>query len=73
MSSIKVIGVWGWGSGRAAAPPPCLENFQGNLCFQGKRKLLKNPEWDKIFKYSKKSQGRLYVSRQAQVVQNPEW
>jgi len=25
--------------------PPCLENFQGKLCFQGKRMLLKNPEW----------------------------
>jgi len=39
----KVIGVRGGGSGRAAAPPG-LEKFQGKLCFQGKRKLLKNPE-----------------------------
>ena len=41
-----------WGSGRAAAN--WLENFQGKLCFQGKRKLLKNPEWYKIFQYSEK-------------------
>jgi len=27
----------GWEGGR----PPCLEKFQGKLCFQGKRKLLK--------------------------------
>ena len=26
-------------------PLPRLENFQGKLCFQGKQKLLKNPEW----------------------------
>ena len=25
-------------------PPPGLEKFQGKLCFQGKRYLLKNPE-----------------------------
>jgi len=24
---------------------PQLEKFLGNLCFQSKRKLLKNPEW----------------------------
>jgi len=24
--------------------PPCLENFQGKLCFQGKRKWLKNTD-----------------------------
>jgi len=24
--------------------PPWLENFQGKLCLQSKRKLLKNPE-----------------------------
>jgi len=27
------------------ADPYRLENFQDKLCFQGKRKLLKNPEW----------------------------
>ena len=30
------------GSGGSASP--CPEKFQGKLCFQGKRKLLKNPE-----------------------------
>jgi len=37
------IGVRGGGSG--GMPPPGLENFQGQLYFQGKRKLLKIPEW----------------------------
>jgi len=27
--------------------PPGLEKFQGKLCFQGNRKLLKNPEYKK--------------------------
>jgi len=35
---------------------PWLEKFQGKLCFQGKRKLLKNPEWYKIFQYNEKFQ-----------------
>ena len=30
--------------GGGAAVPPGLEKFQGKLCFQGKRELLKNPE-----------------------------
>jgi len=37
------IGVRGGGLGGPL--PPGLEKFQGKLCFQGKRKLLKNPEW----------------------------
>jgi len=37
------IGVRGGGAVGAVAPPR-LENFPGKLCFQGKRKLLKNPE-----------------------------
>jgi len=37
-----VIGVRGGRAGRTAAPR--LENFQGKLCFQGKRKLLENSE-----------------------------
>ena len=41
-SWIACIGVRGGGSGRAAAPRH--ENFLGKLCFQGKHKLLKNPE-----------------------------
>ena len=31
-------GAWG------VEAPSVLEKFQGKLCFQGKRKLLKNPE-----------------------------
>jgi len=31
-------------SGGGAAPPG-FEKFQGKLCFQGKCKLLKYPEW----------------------------
>jgi len=34
------IGVRGGEDGR----PPCLQKFQGKLCFQGKRKLFKNLE-----------------------------
>jgi len=30
--------------GRGGRPPPGFEKFQGKLCFQGKRNLLKNPE-----------------------------
>jgi len=37
-------GVRGGGS-RGGRPSPGLENFQGKLCFQGKRKLQKNLEW----------------------------
>ena len=36
----KAYEAGGEGGGR----PPGLENFQGKLCFQGKHKLLKNPE-----------------------------
>jgi len=40
------------GIGGSSAPPAGLENFQGNLCFQGKRKLLKNSECKKYIQYS---------------------
>jgi len=30
--------------GRGGGRRPCLEKFQGKLCFQGKHKMLKNPE-----------------------------
>jgi len=37
------IGVRGGGA-EGGGRPPGLENFQGKLCFQGNRKLLKNLE-----------------------------
>jgi len=43
--------------------PPGLENFQG------KRKMLKNPECNTYIQYSEKFQGTLCFSRQAQVAQ----
>jgi len=50
----KFIGVRSGGS--VGRPPPGLEKFHGKLCFQGKRKLLKNPEWQKMrIQYSEKA------------------
>jgi len=48
--------------------PQGLENFLGSLCFQGKRKLLKNPEYKKYIQYKEKFQGTLF-SGQAQAAQ----
>ena len=45
-----------------AAAPHGLEKFQGKLCFQGKRKLLKNPECKKYTQYSEKFQVTLCFS-----------
>jgi len=44
----------------------------GTLCFQGKHKLLKNPECKNYIQYSENFQGKLCFSGQAQVVQNSE-
>ena len=44
--SVTIIGVRG--EGAVGVPPLWPENFQGRLCFQGKRKFIKNPEWRKI-------------------------
>jgi len=41
----------------------------GQLCFQGKRKLLKNPECKKYIQYSEKFQGTFCFSGKAQVAQ----
>ena len=51
--------------GRGGRPPPAWK-------IQGKLKLLKNPEWYRIFQCSEKFQGKLCFSGQAQVVQNSE-
>jgi len=46
------------------------EEFQVKSVFQGKRKLLKNPEWWKVYsQYSEKFQGTLCFSGQVLVVQ----
>jgi len=44
------------------------KRFQGRLCFQSKRKFLKNPYFNAV----KNFQGKLCFSGQAQVVQNSE-
>jgi len=43
-----------------------LKNFQGKLCFQGKSKLLKNPECKKYIQYSENFQGN------RKLLENPE-
>jgi len=48
----------GWPGGSAAAPG--LKKFQGKLCFQSKRKLLKNPECKSIFNTVKNSRATLF-------------
>jgi len=48
LSVLVFIGV---GGGGGTGAPPAFEKFQGILCFQGKRKLLKNPE-KKYIQYS---------------------
>jgi len=48
-----------------------VKNFRAHSVFQGKRKLLKNPECKKYIQYSEKFQGTLYFLGQAQVAQKP--
>jgi len=60
---LLVISVRGGGSGGVGRPPG-LEKFQGALCFQGKQKLLKNPECKKYIQYSAKCQGTRCFSTQ---------
>jgi len=40
--------------------------------FQGKRKLLKNPECKKYIQYSKKFQGKLCFQDKHKLLKNPE-
>ena len=60
----RVVG----GGGR----PPGLENFQGKLCFQGKRKMLKNPECNTYIQYSEKFQGNSVFQGKRKLLKNPE-
>jgi len=48
------------------------ENFQGKLCFQGKRKLLKNPECKKYIQYSEKFQGNSALQGKRELLKNHE-
>jgi len=49
------------------------DEFQGKLCFQGKHKLLKNPECKKYIKYSENFQGKLCFQGKRKLLKNPEW
>ena len=44
---------------RRGGKTPPLEKFRGELCFQGKRKLLENPKCKKYIQYSAKILGKL--------------
>jgi len=47
--------------------------IQGKLCFQDKRKLLKSPEWYKIFQYMEKFQVNSVFQGKRKMFKNPEW
>jgi len=51
-------------------PPPGLENFQGQLYFQGKRNLLKTPECKKYIQYSEKVQSNSVFQGKRKIAQN---
>ena len=59
-----------WRTTRGGGP---AWKIQGKVCFQGKHKLLKNPECKNYIQCSDNFQGKLCFSGQAQVVQNYEW
>ena len=44
-----------------------VREFKAHYVFQGKRKLLKNPECKKFIQYSEKFQGK------RKLLKNPEW
>jgi len=48
-----------------------VKDFRAHSVFQGKNKLLKNPECKKYIQYSEKFQGKLCFLGQAQVAQKP--
>jgi len=48
------------------------KKFQGNFVFQGKRKLLKNPECKKYFQYSEKFQGNSVFQGKCKLLKTPE-
>ena len=45
-----------------------VDNFKSNSAFQGKRKLLKNPELKKYIQYSEKFYGKLCFSGQGEKI-----
>ena len=49
-----------------------MKNFRAHAVFQGKRKLLKNPECDKYIQYSEKFQGKLCFQGKHKLLKNLE-
>ena len=49
-----------------------LKNFRTHAVFQGKRKLLRNPEWKKYIPYSEKFQGTLCFQGKRKLLKKPE-
>ena len=57
---------------RGGRPPAGFENFQGNSVFQGKRKLLKNPEkWKIHIQYSEIRAPSVFQGKR-KLLKNPE-
>jgi len=46
--------------------------FRAHSVFQGKRKLLKNPECEKYMQYTETFQGKLCIQRKSKLLKNPE-
>ena len=55
-----------------AAAPTVLKNLRANSVFQGKRKLLKNPECKKFIQYSENFQGDSVFQGKRELLKNPE-
>ena len=47
--------------------------IQGPSVFQGKGKLLKNPECKKYIQYSENMQGNSVFQGKRELLKNPEW
>jgi len=69
MSIVLCIGVPRRRVGEGRCLKIWLENFQGKLWFQGKRKLFRNLECYKIFQYSEKYQGNSVFQGKRRVAQ----
>jgi len=47
--------------------------FSAHSVFQGKRKLLKNPEYEKYIQYSENLQGNSVFQGKQELLKHPEW